>query len=92
MAHLRRVFRFLQHVFDKYAVAAGRVVYHDVSDCTDKPPVLHNGTAGHALNDAAGQVKKRAVGYADDKVFRHTVGVGNAFDFNFVALRFAACA
>ena len=54
-----------EHIFDKYAVAAGGVADEDVGDCADELAVLDYRASAHALNDSARLRDEGGVGYFD---------------------------
>ena len=55
-------FCFFYHPLGKAAVAFGGVVDEDMGDGADKITVLNDGTAAHALDDAAGFFQQVWVG------------------------------
>ena len=60
---LRRV----QHIFDKYAVAACGVGDENVSDGADELTVLHDGRSRHSLNYSAASFLENRVDDCDDE-------------------------
>ena len=46
-----------QHIFDKNPIPRGGVADQHVRDRADKPPVLNDRAAAHALYDAAGSLE-----------------------------------
>ena len=63
------VFRRIQHIFDKYTVAACGVGDENVCDCSDELTVLHDGGSRHSLNYSATSLFERRVCDCYDEAF-----------------------
>jgi len=54
-----------EHIFDKYAVAAGGVADEDVGNCTDELAILNYRASAHSLSDSARLRDEGGVGHFD---------------------------
>ena len=59
--------RRVEHVVDKDSVAAGGVIYEDVSDRANQLSVLDDRTAAHSLDDASRFLKQILIRDFDEK-------------------------
>ncbi len=70
---------FADHIADRRAVTARRVVDEDVRHGSDQFTVLHDRAAAHSLHDASRFVQQLFVGHFDDEIFVLLVCFGLIF-------------
>ena len=78
------MWHILKHIFNENSIPRRGVADQHVRDCADKPPVLNDRGAAHALDDAACFGKEGGVGDGDGKAFG-AFGIGvDVGDFDLV--------